>query len=245
VLIAYPSYSQEVAASRYPDTYIDNACLLIMNPRRIDRVIDSIKPINIKKVWFTGFNSLQISGVLNDYVKNTNYDYYIVTSDDLVLNQTAFTNVLDKMSKFDVFTGYCNLYVDSEYVSLAKSPVTLKQQDYPRADDYDLLKLDEVVNYKNQIIETFLVSYSITTIKRDLWLEFPFAKYTAVARGKTSGVSSDHNFSMRLTNAGIKMFTHRDSFCYHLKQPKGKYLYGQANKDGWLVGNVKPVVTEE
>lgn len=223
---------------------------MIMNPREIPEVINSINQIKIPKVWFKGYNSLEIGIQMNKFVAETNYDNYIITSDDLILYPDAFEiiNSMD-MNKYPVVTGYCNMFVGSNYCGLCSTPLTLKNGMFPVQEDYNLMTFDEVNAMPQDIFETYFVGFSLTKIPRKLWLEFPFMKYVVYngpeEKRQFKGVSSDHFISYRLTQAGIKMYTHKNTFCKHLKPENPLTRHGRTLKTGWIVNKLKPTIIWE
>jgi hypothetical protein len=213
-----------------------NDILMIMNPRNIKDVIDSIRAIDIPKAWFTGFTEIELEGVMNDFVKSTNYDNYILTSDDLIINPNSLKNIRNNARKYDVLTGYCNLYLGSKEVNLCLSPLTLSNGEFPRESDYNFCTIDDVSAQKSEIFKTYLSGFSLTLIKRDIWLDIPFQAY----HRRQKGESSDHNFSYRTYQKGIEMYSHKDSFSTHIKSKRNSPL-----KSEWIVGKEKPKVVFE
>lgn len=219
-------------------------CLLIMNPRDIPEVKESIdKNVSgMDVVWFRGFNSLQISEQLNLFVeKNADYDYYIVTSDDMMVDKNAIDLVAEHCIRYPVFTAYCNMHVGADTVNLAQKQLTLKNGSFPTLEDYEFMTRKEVENQPD-IFETKLVGLSLTAFRKDVWEKYPFQEYVLYDRSgqPLKAVSSDHNFSYRWTSDGGKMYTHRDAFCYHLKDcPTRPY------KRDWIVGLEEPSVVFE
>lgn len=223
------------------------SCLMIMHPREIQEVIQSINQIDIPKAWFRAYNSLEISGAMNKFVEGTDYDNYIITSDDLILFPDAAKIIMDW--NYPVVSEYCNMHVDSKYVGLCSEPLTLTNGIFPQELDYVLMTQEEVDNQPTDIFETYFLGFSLTKISRELWLKYPFQKYIIRSgrnlTGNLKGVSSDHHISMRLTQAGIPMYTHKRAFCYHLKPSQIKSRHGSTLKRNWLVGKETPSIRWE
>lgn len=214
--------------------------LLIMNPRVIPEVIKSFKSIRLPKVWFRGYNLKEVTYAMNHYISISNFRYYIVVSDDVIVTSDAVDKVCYYLKKYDVFTGYCNLHLETDEVNLCKEPLTLKNNKYPVLSDYKWFTQKEV-DKEDDVFETFIIANSLTGMKKDLWLKFPTGVYFN-PKGKYPHCycSSDHNLSYRLSSAGIKMYTHRECFVKHLKKNQNKTML-----DGWLVGKVNPQVIED
>ncbi len=225
------------------------SCLMVMHPREIKEVMNSIDQFDMPKVWFRGYNSLEIGPVMNKFVEETNYDNYIITSDDLILFPEAMRIIVDFPVEYPVVSGYCNMFVGSEHVGLCSKPLTMVNGICPQESDYELMTQEEVDNMPTDIFETYFLGYSLTRLSRELWIKYPFKKYIIRSgrnfTGNLKGVSSDHHISMRLIQAGIKMYTHKQAFVYHLKPAQANSRHGSTLRTNWLVGKETPSVIWE
>ena len=84
--------------------------LLIMQPRLIDEAIDSLKNIDIPRVWFRAFTEPQVMAQMNKYIKETNYSHYIIMSDDGVVSKQSADAILNagipnSSSKSELFSS--------------------------------------------------------------------------------------------------------------------------------------------
>ena len=129
------------------------------DPREIKEVIESINQIDMPRVWFRAYNSLEIELVMNKFVEETDYDNYIITSDDLILYPEATRIILDMPKEYLAVSGYCNMFVGSEYVGLCSKPLTLANNTFPQESDYVLMKQTEVDNMPTDIFETYFLGF--------------------------------------------------------------------------------------
>lgn len=92
--------------------------LMILQPRAIPEAVESLNKLDIDKVWFRAFTEMELEVVLNDFIKNTDYDYYWIIADDVVVDGKPLEVLRPKLYEGEVVSGYCNLYQDSKFVNL-------------------------------------------------------------------------------------------------------------------------------
>ena len=95
--------------------------LMILQPRAIPEAIDSLNKLDIEKVWFRGYTEMELETVLNDFIKNTDYDYYWIISDDVVVDNKPLEVLRSKLYEGEVVTGYCKLHQASELVNICEN----------------------------------------------------------------------------------------------------------------------------
>jgi hypothetical protein len=105
--------------------------LMILQPRAIPEAIDSLNKLDIEKVWFRGYTEMELEIVLNDFIKDTDYDYYWIIADDVIVDNKPLEVLRPKLYEGEVVTGYCNLYQGSDYVNLRlmKLPTLLPKEE--------------------------------------------------------------------------------------------------------------------
>ena len=214
--------------------------LLIMQPRLIDEAIDSLKNIDIPRVWFRAFTEPQVMAQMNKYIKETNYSHYIIMSDDGVVSKQSADAILKcgERTKEDVFTGWMNMHLekDDSYSHISTVyPGTLSVFDTgigPEREDYPPpAPMQWVVNQPG-FIRTAVANFAMSIAPRELFLDYPLKTWP-------NGRASDHYWSLQLQFGGIKIWTHPEAFVKHLR--KG---WSPLRKN-WLVGKVKPEIIIE
>ena len=60
--------------------------LMILNPRAIPEAIESLNTLDIEKVWFRAFDEPSVCEAMNKFVADTDYDYYWIIADDVIVN---------------------------------------------------------------------------------------------------------------------------------------------------------------
>ena len=215
--------------------------LMIMQPRQIDESINSLKEnIDIPKAWFRAYTEPQVVAQMNKFVRETNFSHYIVMGDDGIVSREAADTILKygEMKEYDVFTGGMNMHIESDG-SLSKIS-TVSQGMLPKIlDDNGPLREEyppwipmKWVEKQEGVIQITMANYAMSIAERDLFLKFPLMTHP-------NSCSSDHHWSYRLQQAGVKFYTHPDAFIKHLRKGWSPWRHN------WLVGNVEPEIRYE
>ena len=86
---------------------------MVLQPRAIPEAIESLNTLDIEKVWFRGYTEMELETVLNDFIKDTDYDYYWIIADDVVVDNKPLEVLRPKLYDGEVVTGYCKLLTAS------------------------------------------------------------------------------------------------------------------------------------
>ncbi len=139
--------------------------LMILQPRAIPEAIESLNKLDIEKVWFRGYTEMELETVLNDFIKDTDYDYYWIIADDVIVDNKPLEVLRPKLYEGEVVTGYCNLYQGSDYVNLSFEQTDKLYDDSEIYHLYQMIKyspLESIIEkehwLKNQKYYTFLES---------------------------------------------------------------------------------------
>ena len=218
--------------------------LMIMQPRRIDEAINSLKEnIDIPKVWFQAYTEPQVMAEMNKFVRESNFSHYIVMSDDGIVSKKAADTILkygEKISYKEVFTGWMNMHIeeDGSFSKISTvcpgtfPPKIFSTRNGPGREGYPPWKSMEWVKKQEGFIPTAMANFAMSIARREMFLRFPLGVHP-------NGCASDHHWSYRLQNAGIKVWTHPEAFIKHLR--RGWHPW----RMNWLVGNVKPQIIHE
>ena len=211
--------------------------LMIMQPRRIDEAINSLKEnIDIPKVWFRAYTERQVMARMNQYINETNFSHYIVMSDDGVVSKQAADTILKYGEKVDddVFTGWMNMHIEDDgrlsiisTVSQGHLPQILEYEKGPMRNEYPPWLPVEWVRNQEGMIRTKMANFAMSIARREMFLDFPLMTWP-------NGKSSDHHWSFRLQQSGVAVWTHPDAFIKHLRRGWTPLIHN------WLVGYVKP-----
>jgi len=183
-------------------------CLIVLQPRRIEPCLRSLRGLPVDQAWFEAFTERQLVRPLNRFIADTGYDNYLVVSDDVIVSTDAFALVVELLRDHEAATGYCRLSQDSPLVNVVRSPLQLRDGAVPTLDDYDFYRLSEVRRLDRPVFPTWFGGWALTGLRRQLWLDFPFAV------NRVTGMQSDFETFFRLNRAIV---AHRDAYVEHLK----------------------------
>ena len=211
--------------------------LMIMQPRHIDEAINSLKEnIDIPKAWFRAYTESQVMAQMNKFIKETNFSHYIVMSDDGIVSREAADTILKygEMLDYEVFTGWMNMHIEADgnlsyisTVSQGKLSEILEIENGPLREEYPPWLPMKWVKEQEGVIRITMANFAMSIAERDLFLKFPLMTHP-------NNCSSDHHWSFRLQEAGVKVWTHPNAYIKHLRRGWAPLRHH------WLVGRVKP-----
>jgi hypothetical protein len=202
--------------------------LLVMKPRHIPEVIDSIdKNVNIPTMFFQAFPEIEVCKKINEFIQSTSYTHYVISADDIIFHKQPVDEVL-KISKHfhdsdrqEVVTGFCKLSRTSSTTNICFKPLEMVDNKKPQLtlDKYYFIEeseLNQKINNDTYLFYTYLISFAFSCIPRSYLIKYPMQTYL-------NGFSSDHNFSSRFFLGEHKgAYTNKTMFFEHLKQDKNK-----------------------
>ena len=183
-----------------------------MHARRIPECVASIEALDSDVAWMAGYTDAELGPVHQELVESTDYDAYLVVSDDCVVTQEAVDAVVALLAAgHPAATGWCKLDQHSPLANLSYARLV---GDTPSLDAYRFYRAADVRRYKSEIVPTHFMGFSLTGMPRELWQRFPYRAFTA---GRRAGYSSDFNLCVRLRDAGIPMVAAREGYVDHVK----------------------------
>jgi hypothetical protein len=191
--------------------------LIILKVREIEHVLASYRNYKMNRVFIAGYKESELEdlGIFSSVIqsaKEKGYTHISVISDDGLITNKAFDKVLELSKENPVVTAFCKIDKTSTDVNLAKSPL-IKAQPYA-LQDYHLFDYSELPNDTN--IRTYFTGMALTTMPIELWEMFPFKCYREAYA--PNGYASDYHLSKRLQDAGIPIYTHKDTEVIHEKE---------------------------
>ena len=220
--------------------------------REIPECLDSYKALPIDTAYFTGFTEKQLEKPVNEFIQTTSYDYYWICSDDVIANRPAFDLIERGLSKHDIVTGYDFNPDGSGNLCLCDKPLLAR---FPTGlKDYPWMSGAYFDAYPGEYVPTTYVPFIFSAIKRDVWLEVPYATYSVLpawfsqffltAKGSywrmtrpIRGWANDYNFSYKLQKKGIKAYAVKGARMEHLGSSVFRPVAYHLN-----LGEVKPSV---
>lgn len=221
-------------------------CLIIMQPREIPVCIDAFRNLDISKAWFKGYTEAELEEPIGKFIETTNYENYIIASDDLVPQQSSLTMVRNMLEEHEAATGWSNMSTVNTRGNVRFKPIHGNYAFYVLTHSItQLYKVTEGLRLnsfpsskqilaKNGEFYTYFSGFSFFGMRRKLWLKYPFQVYHGLLGFKKNGFGSDFMQSDRLNKAGIPILCDSRAFFYHL-----------ASKQNMIVGKVLPTVIHE
>jgi len=191
--------------------------LLIMNPRNIPEVITAFKALPIDKYWMRAYTERELEGVISGIIEETNYENYILCSDDAVVSPEALVAVEELLERKEIASGWTLMHEGSDITSVVVEPVRLSRNDRNTASpvfaDYSFLTKEDLERLPDEF-EACGTGFSLMGARRSIWLEYPFQVYI---RNNKDGYSSDHHWSYRIQNHH-KIWVTKRGYIKHLKR---------------------------
>jgi hypothetical protein len=212
-----------------------SSALMVLNPRDIPYCMEALRGLEIPKCWVSYVPEIEAARLINIQIEMTDYDRYVIISDDCEPYQDALERVLalhdghpDKC-----VTGYSNFDKYLPYVNLCWNRL---HPPPPHMDSYRFLTRTEVdeLDQEKPITTTF-AGLSFTTMTRELWRRFPL-------RTTVWGGQMDYQLSYELAQADVPLLAAPGAFVRHHKDKFGVYPDASPEKQ-LLVGVRTPAVT--
>lgn len=215
---------------------MSGTCLMIMNPRDIPDCMDAFDNLTgVDKVYFSYYTEAQLVPIINQFIATTDYERYALISDDAILTQHALDAILDLHDRQgSVATGWVNLDSISLDTTINPHPLT---DTTPTLEAYSLMNIWDALQLPPMPIRTYFHGFACTVMSRELWKKYPYDVYDAGA----GGCASDFHQCVRLQADNIPIWTHPNTFIYHVKEVSNKL--DNAPEKRILVGHHSPTIT--
>jgi hypothetical protein len=227
------------------------ACLMIMQAREIPESIRSFRLLKgIDKAYFRGYTEAQLATEIPKFVQNTNYDFYLINSDDVIVTQSALEAVLAHAKPTRVVGGWCRFNPKSDKVAIRLRPFLFHQFIYPlgtivrstfgESINSAWWKIKErtfstvkTIERQEEVFPVFWLGWNLCCMSREMWLKYPFQVYNGRWKAVPQEASDIMTFE-RLVRDKVQVYCIRSAEIIHL-----------ASRDFWLIGKVQPSVILE
>lgn len=210
-----------------------NPALIVLNPRRIPDCIQAINALGIPTCWLSYMPEPAAAQAANQVIRDTQYDRYLLLSDDTIPTRNALDLILDTADTgYPAVTGYCNLDENQhqDIVNLTTNPLPPPP---PAAASYQFMTRGQAEAHGPHIPTTF-AGLSLTLLSRDLWLEHPL-------HVSSWGGQMDYTLSYSLAQTGIPITAPNGAYIHHVKE---RWNHGDTNPHKrLLVGHRTPAIT--
>lgn len=208
-----------------------STALMVLNPREIPECILGIQSLDVPKCWVSYMPEKWAARAISEAIEATDFDRYVVLSDDTVPTQRALDLVLAGMDAgHPVVTGYCNLDSELPFVNLCWNRL---KPPPPSVDSYKMMTRREVQVAEGYVLTTF-AGLALTCMTRESWLRFPL-------HPTSLGAQMDYQLSWELQEAGLPIVTPPGAFVRHVKERWNEM--DQAPEKQLLVGVRRPTLT--
>lgn len=213
-------------------------CLLIMHAREIPVCVHSFQKLKIPKIWFRGYNMKELETVIPKAINETDFDNYIICSDDTTPEQRAVDYVSNLLQSYEVASGWSNMKPNSQTANVSLRPLRGSR---PGPLSVTWPTIQHILDGET-IFRVYFAGFSMTGARRYIWQKFPYRVFEWALGRNQEGVNlalprwwaSDYNFCLRLQQAQIPIYCHKLAFVYHL-----------GSIENLLVGNVTPEVIKD
>lgn len=197
---------------------MNSTALIVMNAREIPDAIMSIRALGgIDVIWCSYYTETQLEGVVPSVIDGTDYERYMILSDDTIPTQGAVDTVLRLHDEHpnDMACGWVN--VDNKGTLSTFNPEPLKHLEggMPPASAYGFVDVDTARALDpSRAHRTYFHGMVLATMSRELWQRYPFGSY--------NGCASDYHQCLRLQLDDVPIWTHPSAYVYHLKEIQNK-----------------------
>lgn len=188
--------------------------LVVLNPREIPEVKICLDRIQDRKIFLQRYWENQLDFALRHAIDQTDDDFYVVVSDDVIVSQDALDAVKHVLQfhPHDFVTGYCNLDALSGRAGLVKEPL---RGDVPVAEAYEWYTFDEIAEKKSgSTFRTWFTPMCLTGAHRDTWLQYGLEAFPSAGGG---WCATDFVLSKKLERDDVPVWAVVDALCWHLK----------------------------
>jgi hypothetical protein len=189
---------------------------MVMQAREIPECIDSLKALKIPKVFFRGYTEMQLSTEMPKYIDRTNFENYILVSDDTICTQEVLDIVRDGLTRHRVYTGWCRADPKTERVTLFWKPIPFK---HLTSAGYKPFLRSQVLA-KEGDFQSYFMGWALSGMRRDIWKLIPFypimRRHARAGAGHADGWGSDYYASYRLGRYAIPIMTCAKAEIIHL-----------------------------
>jgi len=160
-----------------------NTVLIVLSVRNIKSVKDCIDKLPCEKIWFKGYTEHKLAPMINDFVKNSNFENYFIAPDDLIIRPHQFDLLLNGLNRHNIVTGWGVARQNAIHTTIMKNTNFIKNSIFlPMAcSNFETLNNTYEHSYKTHEInslpdeiETAFTGWFFTGMKRKIMVEYPY-----------------------------------------------------------------------
>jgi len=151
--------------------------LAVMHPRRLDFFLESIREIDYVDILLAkNYPIIQAQEKIRDFFLSRDYDYLILTSDDVKIPYLAPAMIMANVELYgyDIVTGWSLIRPNSRYANINREPPYGIDRYLGRPvwlNQYRFLTLSEIIDHilnGEYVIPVWFVGWSLTAMSREV-----------------------------------------------------------------------------
>jgi hypothetical protein len=214
--------------------------LMILNIRNIQSVIDCNLNLPCEKIWFKGYKEYELAPIINDFVNNSSFKYYFITSDDALIKKHHFTQLQNQLNFHNIISGWSLYRQNANHTTIVKpnnfnNLIFKSNFTTPYIANNILTHTYKTfeINSLPDIIETAFTGWFYTGMHKHIWQKYPFQTLSWPFS------SSDLLFSKRVMYDNLyKLYVLKQAHVIHLS-----HMYNKSYFDPLTCFNNKEIIT--
>lgn len=171
--------------------------LMVMSIRDLEPVLKANDSLDCEKIYFKGFREYELVPLINNFINESNFKNYFITSDDAMLSKDKFELLKYYLNFLPIVSGWCVLRQNSIETTIV-DPKKINHyntffSDFQNCDLVNAAYKTHEIEHLPNIINSGFSGWCFTGAKKEIWQEYPFQVYD-----KEMGARSDYNFAVRV-----------------------------------------------
>ena len=179
-----------------------------MSVRNIQSIIDCYNNLNCEKIWFKEFTEYELVTHINNFIQNSNFQYYFIVSDDVYIHYDKFEELKLQLKLYPIVSAWTVQRQDSTFTTIL-NPNNFDKLIFNKLETYSHPNLPFMATaswpnflqfaYKTHqiaalpdIIESAFTGWVFTGMHRKIWIEYPYNVFSE------TNSNSDLNFSRKI-----------------------------------------------
>lgn len=161
---------------------MNNTVLMILSVRNSQSFKESVDKLNCDKIWFRGYKEHELAPIINDFIKNSNFENYFITPDDLIIKPYKFEKLKSSLNIHDIVSGWGIIRQNCIHTTITKPDNFFKNVIFkPHFTTNNFHYQQYQLSYKTheiyslpQEIESAFTGWFFTGMKKHIWTEYPY-----------------------------------------------------------------------
>lgn len=179
--------------------------LMIMSVRNIQSITDCYNNLNCEKIWFKEFTEYELVTHINNFIQNSNFQYYFIVSDDVYIHYDKFEELKLQLKLYPIVSAWTVHRQNSTFTTILnpnnfdKLICNKLDAHCPTWPGWTWMPNFLPFAYKTHqiaalpdIIESAFTGWMFTGMHRKIWLEYPYNVFSE------TNSNSDLNFSRKI-----------------------------------------------